>query len=113
MHILLADDEQFILDLMQMVLAGAGHTVRAVPDGGQALKAYEAERFDLVITDLSMPHLDGSALAKEIKGRDPAQKVVLLSGYSDEDAPPPYVDHVLSKPVKIDALTSLVARLGA
>jgi two-component system capsular synthesis sensor histidine kinase RcsC len=111
MHILLADDEQFILDLMQMVLKSAGHTVRAVTDGGQALKAYETEKFDLVITDLSMPQLDGAALAKEIKARDAGQKVVLLSGYSDENAPPPGVDHVLSKPVKIDALTELVDRL--
>src|SRR5947209_8195958 len=102
MRILVADDEHFILDLMEMVLTSAGHTVRPVPNGEQALKALEAEQFDLVITDFSMPKMDGLVLTKEIKARWPGQTVILLTGYGDEDTPPPIVDYVLAKPVKTD-----------
>ena len=112
MRILVADDEQFILDLMKMVLNGAGHTVHAVTNGEHALKALDGEKFDLVITDFSMPKMDGLVLTKEIKARHPGQTVVLLTGYADESVPPPNVDYVLSKPVRIDALTELIDRLA-
>jgi len=112
MKILLVDDEPSILDLMQMVLESAGHEVRTAPNGEGALKALEEEKFGLVITDLSMPKMDGLVLTKEIKARHPGQTVVLLTGYGDEDAPPPLVDHVLAKPVRIEALTELADRLA-
>lgn len=111
MKILLVDDEESILDLMQMVLRSAGHEVRTAVNGESALKALGEETFGLVITDLSMPKMDGLVLTKEIKARYPGQLVVLLTGYGEEDSPPPLVDHVLSKPVRIDALTSLVGSL--
>lgn len=97
---------------MVMVLKSAGHTVKAVQDGELALKAAQEEDFDMIITDLSMPKLDGLGLVKETKAKNPGQVVVLLTGYAEEGALPPNVDYVLSKPVKIDALSELVARIA-
>ena len=113
MRILLADDEQFILDLMEMVLKSAGHTVRAVLNGELALKALESEGFDLVITDFSMPKMDGLVLTKEIKARQPALTVILLTGYGEGDSLPPNVDYVISKPLRTEALMEIVARLDS
>ena len=112
MRILVADDEPFVLDLIAMVLKDAGHSVQGVGDGRQALSLLRKEAFDLLITDLSMPHLDGLALAKEVKSESPDVKVVLLTGYGNEGALPPNIDYLLAKPLRMEALTGLIQSVG-
>jgi len=111
MRILVVDDEPFILDLIEMILLGDGHTVKAVTDGKQALQCFEDATYDVVVTDGSMPELDGLSLAKEIKARKPAQKIVLLTGSGEEERLPSNIDAVLGKPVQIDVLRDLLKRL--
>lgn len=110
MRILLADDEPFVLDLLEMSLMSAGHTVKAVADGLQALECLKTGSYDLVITDLTMPNVDGLALAKRIKVGNADQKVVLLTGYGVESQLPPNVDAVLSKPVRMEEVHQLLKR---
>src|SRR5436190_7271213 len=112
MKILLADDEPFVRDIVVKLLHRAGHTVETAFDGQNALDAFQSETFDIVITDLSMPRLDGLGLAKVIKARSPAQKVVLLTGAGDDGALPPNVDFILAKPTNFDALANLLGRLA-
>jgi CheY-like chemotaxis protein len=112
MRILVADDEPFILSLMEMVLIDAGHTVKTVKNGKEALQCLECETFDVVITDRSMPELDGLGLAKQIKARNPSQTIVLVTGSGEEEAWPPYFDAVLSKPVPADVLQDVLRRFG-
>jgi len=113
MRILVADDEPFIGDLLAMILKSEGHEVKVVLNGTAALAAFEGNEFDLVITDLSMPEIDGLALAREIKARKPTQKIALLTGSAEESMTQPNVDYILGKPVQVDKLSQLLATLEA
>lgn len=113
MKILLADDEPFVREIVVKLLLRAGHTVETAIDGQCALEAFQGGAFDIVMTDLGMPGLDGLALARLIKTRVPTQIVVLLTGAGDHGAVPPNVDFVLSKPIGFDALAGILRRLAA
>ena len=113
MKILLADDEPFVLEIVVKLLLKAGHTVETAVDGQCALDVFQRGAFDIVMTDLGMPRLDGLALAKLIKIRAPLQIVVLLTGAGDDGALPPNVDFVLPKPVGFEALTNVLGHLAA
>ena len=112
MHILVVDDEPFISEVLAMVLKNAGHTVKTESDGALALSTIEHGSFDLVITDLSMPMMDGLTLAKEIKARNASQTVILLTGFIVASTLPANVDYILAKPVDVEKLLQLLASLG-
>ena len=113
MNILLADDEPLVLELMGLLLHRAGHTVHASPDGREALDVFRHESFDLVITDLAMPGLDGLQLARRIKTQLPHQPVVLLTGAGEDEVLPPDVDFMIAKPIRDSSLTELLRRVAA
>lgn len=83
-HILVVDDEEDLAFLMQSALSALGYRVTACTSSPEALNLFLADpaAFDLVITDMTMPHLSGSELAQEILKRKPTQPVILCSGYS-------------------------------
>jgi CheY-like chemotaxis protein len=120
LRILLVDDDPLILQSLQDALERDGHLV-GVAEGGQAgIDAFRvAEQrgppFDLVITDLGMPYVDGRSVATSIKSRRPAVPVILLTGWAyrlqaDNDMPQ-HVDCVLSKPPKLPELRAALAEL--
>lgn len=87
--ILLVDDDQFVLDAIQTMLGDAGHRIEAHLYSEQALAAFEGalaspKPFDLVITDLGMPKMNGSELAKRIKALAPQVPVLMLSGWGGQ-----------------------------
>jgi two-component system, OmpR family, response regulator len=112
MHLLLADDEPMVLDIVGKLLRNAGHTVEISRDGEEAREAFQRQTFDIVFTDLAMPKLDGLGLAKWIKATAPDQRVVLLTGSGDDGILPPNVDYVLEKPVRCGPLVDTLRRLG-
>lgn len=69
-HILVVDDSSSMREMVSYTLTSAGHSVTAAQDGAEALKIAggEAEQFDLVITDINMPVMDGLTLIKELRG---------------------------------------------
>ena len=66
-NILVVDDEKDYCDVLKMILAGKGYKVDTCENGEEAIKKLEKKSFDLVITDLCMPVMDGRALLEEIK----------------------------------------------
>ncbi len=82
MRILVADDEKMKRVTLAQDLADQGHEVVTAADGLEALERLKAERFDVVITDLKMPKLDGIELLKQIK-RDPTvdTEVIIMTAY--------------------------------
>jgi DNA-binding response OmpR family regulator len=89
------------------MLTGNGHDVVSCSDGEEAILHFEDDlntgaRFDVVITDLGMPHMDGRTLASRIKELSPGTPVILLSGWGNFMSPdrglPEDVDWVLGKP---------------
>jgi two-component system, cell cycle response regulator CpdR len=85
-RILLAEDETSLRDLIARALRQDGHDVVANSDGAEALDALAREqgRFDLLLTDIRMPVMDGIALALAA-GRDhPTLPILLMTGYADQ-----------------------------
>ncbi len=84
MRILVVDDESSVRLSLAELLADAGHAVRVAEHGPQALALLEAEPADLVLSDLSMPAIDGLQLLAEVRERHPATLFVLMTAYGDE-----------------------------
>jgi signal transduction histidine kinase/ActR/RegA family two-component response regulator/HAMP domain-containing protein len=116
-RILFIDDEPALRQLMQKILARDGHHVET-PDGGRAgVEALRAalnreEPFDVVITDLGMPYMDGHEVAAAVKHESPGTPVVMLTGWGvfmkDDGALPAHVDGILSKPPHVDELRNML-----
>jgi len=82
--VLLAEDEASVNAFVARALSRDGHQVTPVADGLAALAALAAEDFDLLLTDIVMPGLDGIALALKAGKDYPAMKILLMTGYSAE-----------------------------
>jgi PAS domain S-box-containing protein len=84
-HILLAEDEPAILDLVSVILEHLGYMVTPARDGKEALELFKKapDTFDLVITDLEMPGMGGDELALEISALRPELPIVIATGYNE------------------------------
>lgn len=122
LHLLVIDDDPLVAQSLFHVLQHEGHTVTTA-DGGQAgIDAFSAalrgaKPFDVVMTDLGMPYVDGRAVAKAVKTLSPQTPVLLLTGWGQrlrtEQSIPEHVDRLLSKPPKLVELTGALAELTA
>jgi CheY-like chemotaxis protein len=114
-RILVVDDEPFVCQAMEMLLAFDGHQVKSVNSGKEALAALETDTFDLVITDFAMPAMKGDELAATIKSRLPSQPIVMVTAYAEmfqsSDCPLPGVDLLISKPFFLDDLRGAIAKV--
>lgn len=87
-HVLVGDDEEDVRNICQKMLEHLGFKVTAVNDGVEIVGAIEAHptRFDVVLLDLTMPNMDGAATLSYLKKHYPKLPVILISGYSREEA---------------------------
>ena len=76
-RVLVADDEPAIRKVVRDALEREGHEVVTAIDGREALERFEEGAFDLVVTDLAMPHVDGLELVQEVRRRSPVPVLVL------------------------------------
>jgi two-component system, cell cycle response regulator CpdR len=83
-RILVAEDESAVSAFVTRALSYKGHEVTAVPDGLAALSALRAGSFDLLLTDIVMPGMDGIALALKASRDWPAMRILLMTGYAAE-----------------------------
>ncbi len=119
-RILFLDDEEDIVFSMQRLLEGLGYEVVAGTDSREALEVFRAQpdRFDLVITDQTMPHLTGDKLAKEIFRLRPGMPILLCTGMgaagcrdlNDETTCAIGIREVLRKPLKRNELAGAIRR---
>jgi CheY-like chemotaxis protein len=108
--ILCVDDEAIPLTLRKCVLEKFGYEVIAAGSGAEALQILDAQSVDLVLTDLLMPGLSGTDLAREIKQRKPHLPVVLFSGVNEVPEGAEVADMFLSK---VEGPVSMCEKLGA
>jgi CheY-like chemotaxis protein len=78
-RILLVDDDVAARDLMARTLTGDGHTVTTADNGADALRLL-GQGFDLLLSDVQMPEVDGPTLAEQALAAQPGLKVILMSG---------------------------------
>ena len=114
-RILIAEDEEPLRALIARALAQDGHEVVASADGGEAAEALrrEAGRFDLILTDIRMPVMDGIALALAAARDYPELPVMLMTGFADQRERASGLDaivrEVITKPFSLAELKSAVA----
>lgn len=84
--ILIVDDEQALVTISSRILRNLGYTVEAKTDPQKALHLYCSypSRFDLIITDMTMPHLTGDQLLREVLKNKPSMPVILTTGFHDK-----------------------------
>lgn len=120
LRILVVDDDPIVLEAMLEVLAVSGHLVSVAEGGRAGIQAFldsqkRGERFEVVITDLGMPHTSGREVAAAVKASSPTTPVILLTGWgqrlSENSEIPPFVDRVLSKPPNLYDLRTALAQL--
>lgn len=117
--ILLAEDDDSMRGFLAKALERAGHRVTACSDGEEGLEALQAERsdYDLLLTDIVMPGIDGIELARRAAELDPDLKIVFITGFAavalsvGEQAPNDA--KVLSKPFHLRQLVDEVDRVIA
>jgi diguanylate cyclase (GGDEF)-like protein len=113
-RVLVVDDEKFFQELFRELLQGAGHHVRVAASGEEALKLMAAERFDVLLTDVVMPGLDGIALVREARKRDPDLEALAVTGHEDVrlavQAMKAGCADFLTKPVDRDELVQVCER---
>jgi two-component system cell cycle sensor histidine kinase/response regulator CckA len=84
-RILLVEDEDMVRAVAERALTRAGYTVTTAADGDEGLERVEAgEGFDLIVSDVVMPGLDGPAMVRAIRQRHPGLPVLFMSGYAEE-----------------------------
>jgi CheY-like chemotaxis protein len=114
-RILVVDDADAVAETIQVMLSDLGHAVEVSGDGQDALNRFAPGKYDLIITDYSMPKMNGLELAQAIKKRAVGQLILLVTAFTftlaaDDEQPLP-VDFVLPKPFLMEELHEAVARL--
>ncbi len=114
-RILVVDDEPNVRLLLAREIGDRGHEVVAVSDGAQAMEEMGRENFDVVLTDIRMPGMDGMALTEWIKRTRPDTDVIVMTGYGSLETAAAAIHlgafDYLQKPFKeIDMVTDSIDR---
>ncbi|HUC85161.1 MAG TPA: ATP-binding protein, partial [Candidatus Acidoferrales bacterium] len=120
LRVLCVDDEEMVRQLLNDCLTQFNHKVTTVADGQEALKLLRSARqgpepFQIVITDLGMPNMDGHQLARTIRAEMPKLPIVMMTGWGammkEDGESAPEVDALVGKPPQLQELNSLLLRL--
>ena len=108
-HILVVDDDAHLLSLLVDTLTSIGYRVTGAPGGIEALEKLDSIKFDLMITDIKMPGIDGITLLKKVRRHYPKLPVLFITGVASDDiigrASP---DGFLAKPFRISHIEELI-----
>jgi two-component system cell cycle response regulator CpdR len=110
-RILVVDDEPWSLEFICDFLRKEGYEVTQANDGAEAIELMENSQFDLVLSDVRMPHLDGVALVEHVRSKIPTLPIILMTGVASDLTPKLYNVPCLSKPLSLADLRSNIERL--
>jgi len=113
LHVLLVEDEPRVRDAVALYLFVDGHTCETASNGLEGLSKFYAGSFDVVITDIAMPEMNGIQLAAAIKEIAPNKPIIMLTGFGNtmkelDDIPD--VDYLLNKPVTLGDFRKALAK---
>ena len=105
-RILIADDEESLCHFLSRALTSRGHMVTAVHSGTDALEKLAGQEFDLLVSDVVMPELDGVGLSLRVARDYPKLPIILMTGFMSAKARAEdltkIVTHVITKPFFMD-----------
>lgn len=114
-RILVVDDERSIRDSLNMILTDEGYEVQSAADGEEALKFISDENFDIIISDIKMPNIDGIELLNKASKISPSTFFVIMTAYASVNTAVEALRHgafdYLIKPVEFDDLLIRIKRL--
>lgn len=113
-RILLAEDDDSMREYLVRALEKTGYAVKAVDRGTAAIPLLEAETFDLLLTDIVMPEMDGIELAQRAAQMAPSTRVMFITGFAAvalKSGATPANAKVLSKPFHLRDLVAEVDRM--
>jgi Response regulator containing CheY-like receiver, AAA-type ATPase, and DNA-binding domains len=112
-EILVVDDDDVIRETLCELLA-ADYSCQTAETAEEALAKLEAQRFDVVLTDISMPGLNGTELLQRVVENYPGTPVIIISGHSDQDHAQRLIDRgafdFLLKPFRLEVVEESVRR---
>jgi two-component system, cell cycle response regulator CpdR len=115
--IILAEDDEDMRRFLVKALEKAGHQVTAFGEGASAFEEIKQSTFDLLLTDIVMPEMDGIELARRAAELDPQLKIMFITGFAavalHPDSKAPKDAKVLSKPFHLRDLVAEVDRMMA
>ncbi|MDH5668295.1 MAG: sigma-54 dependent transcriptional regulator [Nitrospira sp.] len=110
--ILVVDDEQGLRDVLSIMLKRTGYAVTSVADGEEAVELLSKEIFDLVITDLRMPNVDGMEVLKVAKSASPETVVLVITAFASADSAVEAMKQgaydYLTKPFQVDEVQLII-----
>ncbi len=118
MKTLIVDDDAELVQMLQLVLEVAGHSVLTAANGEQALRLWNDERPDVVLLDIGMPGMDGYEVCQRLRQRDPEQTTAIImftarSSEADKQrALELGADEYVTKPVSIKHLVTLIESMS-
>lgn len=115
--IILAEDDEDMRRFLVRALERAGHAVVSFGEGASAFEEIKQSSFDLLLTDIVMPEMDGIELARRAAELDPSLKIMFITGFAavalHPDSRAPKEAKVLSKPFHLRELVAEVDRMMA
>lgn len=110
--ILVVDDEQSLREVLSIMLKRTGYAVTSVADGEEAIELLSKDIFDLVITDLRMPKIDGMEVLKAAKSASPETVVLIITGFASADSGVEAMKQgaydYLTKPFQVDEVQMII-----
>ncbi len=107
-RVLVVDDDKLILQLLEEFLTRKGFEPTLATDGKEAERIFSSEEFDVVLSDVMMPHLDGMQLLQRIKEKDPEIPVILITAFGEMESAVEAMKNgaydYIAKPLNFDAL---------
>ena len=111
-RVLVVEDEDSVREYLSRVLTLHGHTVLLATDGAHAVELMEEHHFDLLLSDIAMPLMDGISLALKVRAARPHVPILLMTGYANERQRAHnlslLIEGLLSKPFTMEQLLTAV-----
>ena len=113
-HILVLDDDEDVVEIIEKTLLKFGYQVDVFNNGIDAIESIKKDvnKYDLLLSDLTMPKMDGFSFAEKVNQIKPSLPIIIMTGYSkktDLDTLNKYkIDKILSKPISLDQLMSSI-----
>jgi len=111
-RVLVVEDDEAVRDFVCRVLSMHGHSLLTAHDGAEAVEQMNAHHFDLLISDIAMPVMDGISLALKVRASRPHVPIILMTGYANERQRAHnlslLIEGLLSKPFTMDQLLAEV-----